>query len=150
MYILPDQSKIINITNINKGVYFWLIWLTDSELEVVKRMFVDLLNALIQSEGEICQRTQMPPLVFALLWEHTHIQRLVPKVTCFYILNKYDPNNAIMICFRAWTGIWCHTCFSGDNPDTAMYVLPMVFIFSMSWNLSSPSSCERREMRGDL
>lgn len=38
-----------------------------------------------------------------------------------------------------------HTCFSGDSPDTAMYVLPMVFIFSMSWNRSSPSSCRERE-----
>jgi len=31
-------------------------------------MFVDLLNAFIQSNGEICQRTQMPPFILTLLW----------------------------------------------------------------------------------
>lgn len=41
--------------------------LTNPEFEIVEGMFVDLLYALSQGEGEVSQGAQMSPLVFTLL-----------------------------------------------------------------------------------
>lgn len=43
--------------------------LTDPQLEVVEGVLVDLLDALVEGDGEVCQCTQMAPFIFTLLWE---------------------------------------------------------------------------------
>lgn len=51
-----------------RGPHLQLL-LTNPEFEIVEGMFVDLLYAFGQGEGEVGQGTQMSPLVFTLL-EH--------------------------------------------------------------------------------
>ena len=55
--------------------------LTDPQLKVVERVLVDLLDALIEGDGKICQRTQVPPLIFTLLWKAEESVSLLSVVT---------------------------------------------------------------------
>lgn len=43
--------------------------LTDPQLKVVEGVLVNLLDALVEGDGEVCQRTQVTPFIFTLLWE---------------------------------------------------------------------------------
>lgn len=43
--------------------------LTDPQLEVVERVLVDLLDAFVEGDGEVGQRTQVTPFIFTLLRE---------------------------------------------------------------------------------
>lgn len=50
--------------------------LTNPQLEVVEGVLVDLLDALVQGDGEVCQRTQVTPFIFTLLWEAERKRRV--------------------------------------------------------------------------
>lgn len=43
--------------------------LTDPQLKVVEGVLVDLLDALVEGDGEVGQGTQMAPFIFTLLRE---------------------------------------------------------------------------------
>lgn len=71
------------------GLHFQPL-LTDPEFKIVERMLVDLLYAFRQGKREVCQSTQMFPLVFTLLeqiWEkdsfhETNISKLTARAFC--------------------------------------------------------------------
>lgn len=86
---------------------------TDSELEVVSRVSVDVSERFLHGQSEQHQLTEVVPAVLALLNTQTHVVPLNADGHC------RDRNML--------------TCLSGERPDAAMYELPMVLIFSTSW-----------------
>lgn len=76
--------------------------LTDPQLKVVEGVFVDLLDALVQRDGEVGQRAQVTPLIFTLLLDEEKTNQI-----------NSPAGTAPPTC----EGL---TCFSGDRPETAM------------------------------